>query len=548
MKVLVEGEHYSLALLETIIDPRFYKTYGSEGKVSHVGYFYTKINKEIVYVLPKVFIDKNKKVLFDFDKDKLAESGFYLNEHKNSNTLKRLLILFYRSLQEYKKRQYDNSIIEKEESLILDSNIGNNEYTYLDIILNIVNFHKENKNTILFIEKKHRSQQHKKVSWEKTIKKTLPFVDAKNNPIYVQAINKKKVIDEEEELLSMFYSLLYHIKEEYKFNITIDEIYTIKKGKAFQRLSKKAPKILKKIKYKYFSDMLVRIHRLLEIYFNSASTAKSKNKTKEFIRVDNYHIIFEDMIDKLFSDSLPKNMQNLKNQKDGKEIDHIFKYDALLDSEEQIFYVGDSKYYKTGANIGDNSKYKQFTYAKNVIQFNIDILNTPSSTVLDRNIRYRDKITEGYNISPNFFIQGKIFKDMNFDNERLDFPSTKKEPEISYHFENRLFDRDTLFVHYYDINFLFVLKSYSQINSMRLKEFREKCKNKFRNTLIEYLNKKYTFSEKIFEDSNELEEYVNNYFRELIGKVYCPNENRNRLIYASLEDKSIDNFLKFNLC
>jgi len=548
MKVLVEGEHYSLALLETIIDPRFYKTYGSEGKVSHVGYFYTKINKEIVYVLPKVFIDKNKKVLFDFDKDKLAESGFYLNEHKNSNTLKRLLILFYRSLQEYKKRQYDNSIIEKEESLILDSNIGNNEYTYLDIILNIVNFHKENKNTILFIEKKHRSQQHKKVSWEKTIKKTLPFVDAKNNPIYVQAINKKKVIDEEEELLSMFYSLLYHIKEEYKFNITIDEIYTIKKGKAFQRLLKKAPKILKKIKYKYFSDILVRIHRLLEIYFNSASTAKSKNKTKEFIRVDNYHIIFEDMIDKLFSDSLPKNMQNLKNQKDGKEIDHIFKYDALLDSEEQIFYVGDSKYYKTGANIGDNSKYKQFTYAKNVIQFNIDILNTPSSTVLDRNIRYRDKITEGYNISPNFFIQGKIFEDMNFDNEMLDFPSAKKEPEVSYHFENRLFDRDTLFVHYYDINFLFVLKSYSQINSMRLKEFREKCKNKFRNTLIEYLNEKYTFLEKIFENSNELEEYVNNHFRELVGKVYCPNENRNRLIYASLEDKSIDNFLKFNLC
>jgi len=548
MKVLVEGEYYPLELLEKIIDPRFYKTYGLEGKVSHVGYFYTKLNNEIVYVLPKVFIDENKKVLFDFEKDKLAKSGFYLNEHKNSNTLKRLLILFYRSLQEYKKRQYDNSIIKKEESLILDSNIGNNEYTYLDIILNIVNFHKENKNTILFIEKKHRSQQHKKVSWEKTIKKTLPFVDAKNNPIYVQAINKKKVIDEKEELLSMFYSLLYHIKEEYKFNITIDEIYTIKKGKAFQRLSNKAPKILKKIKYKYFSDTLVRIHRLLEIYFNSASTAKSKNKTKEFIRVDNYHIIFEDMIDKLFSDSLPENMQSLKSQKDGKEIDHIFKYDALLDSKEQIFYVGDSKYYKTGADIGENSKYKQFTYAKNVIQFNIDILNTPSITVLDGRIRYRDKITEGYNISPNFFIQGKIFKDMNFDNEMLNFPSAKKEPEVSYHFENRLFDRDTLFVHYYDINFLFVLKSYSQINSMRLKEFREECKTKFRTTLIQYLNQKYFFSEQTFEDEEKLRAFVNRNFKNLIGKIYCTEENRKRLIHASTKDENLEGFSKFKLC
>jgi len=548
MKVLVEGEHYSLSLLETIIDPRFYKTYGLEGKVSHVGYFYTKITKEIVYVLPKVFIDENKKVLFDFEKNKLAECGFYLDEHKNSNTLKRLLILFYRSLQEYKKRQYDNSIIKKEESLILDSNIGNNEYTYLDIILNIVNFHKENKNTILFIEKKHRSQQHKKVSWEKTIKKTLPFIDVKSNPIYIQAINKKKVIDEEEELLSMFYSLLYHIKEEYKFNITIDEIYTIKKGKAFQRFSNKAPKILRKIRYKYFSDTLVRIHKLLEIYFNNAAMAKSKNKTKEFIRVDNYHIIFEDMIDKLFSDALPKNMQSLKNQKDGKEIDHIFKYDALLDSDEEIFYVGDSKYYKTGATIGQTSKYKQFTYAKNVIQFNIDILNNAEILENYESIRYRDKITEGYNISPNFFIQGKIFEDMNFDNDMLNFPIGKKEPEISYHFENRLFDRDTLFVHYYDINFLFVLKSYSQINSMKLKEFREKCKSKFRNTLIEYLNSQYTFSSQTFEDEETLKTYVDNNFRNLVGKIYSTKENKKRLIYASIENDEPDEFSGFTLC
>ena len=69
MKVLVEGEKYSLSLLETIIDPRFYKTYGTDGIVNHVGYFYS--NNEVVYVLPKVFIDEDKMVLFDFEKDKL---------------------------------------------------------------------------------------------------------------------------------------------------------------------------------------------------------------------------------------------------------------------------------------------------------------------------------------------------------------------------------------------------------------------------------------------------------------------------------------------
>lgn len=547
MKVLIEGERYSLKLLESIVDSRFYKTYGKDGVINHVGYFYSHTNNEIIYLLPKVFIDENKIILFEFSKDELANNGEYLHHHKNSNALKRLLILFYRSLQEYKKRQSFNTILNKDESFTLDSNIGDDEYSYLDIILNLLNFHKKNKNIILLIEKKYRSEQHKKVSWEKTIQKTLPFINTEKNPIYIQAINKKSIIDSEEILLSMFYSVLYHLKEEYKFNISIDKIYTIQKGKAFKKLLKNAPKILRKIKYKYFSDTLVKVYKLLEIYFNNSSIAKRGNKTNEFIRVDNYHIIFEDMVDKLFSDKLPKNLKKLKEQKDGKEIDHIFQYDALLDSDEQIFYIGDSKYYKTNASIGENSKYKQFTYAKNVIQFNVGIMNGKREIIEDTKIRYRDQITEGYNISPNFFIQGKIFEEMDFDKEMLNISNNKQTPETSYHFENRLFDRDTLFVHYYDINFLFVLKSYSQINSMKLKEFRQICKIKFRTTLIEYLNQTYTFSEKDFDSLDELKSYVNKNFRELVGKIYCTEDNKNTLIYASLNDKDMNGFRKIIL-
>jgi hypothetical protein len=68
MKILVEGEKYPLILLKKLIDPRFYKTFGADGIISHVGYFYSYTNNEIVYILPKVFIDKNKIVLFHFEK------------------------------------------------------------------------------------------------------------------------------------------------------------------------------------------------------------------------------------------------------------------------------------------------------------------------------------------------------------------------------------------------------------------------------------------------------------------------------------------------
>lgn len=548
MRVLVEGEKYPLSLLESIIDARFYKTYGLDGIVSHVGYFYSFSNNEIIYILPKVFIDTNKIVLFDFEKEKLANSGFYLHNHNKSSKLKELLILFYRSLLEYKKRQPLNSIVNKDESLVLDSNIGANEYTYLDIIMNILNFHREHQNTILFIEKKHLSQQHKNVSWDKTIKKTLPYIDMNQKPIYTQAVNKKKYVDSDEILLSMFYSVLHHLKSEYKFNITIDKIYTIYTGKSYENLTKKAPKLLKRIKHKYFSDILVRIFKLMELYFDTTNSGKSKKKTNEFIRVDNYHIIFEDMVDKLFSDNLPRELKELKTHKDGKEIDHIFEYDALLNTSESIFYIGDSKYYKIGSNIEQKSKYKQFTYAKNVIQFNIDILNDSKKKPINDTIRYRDSLTEGYNISPNFFIQGRISDDMNFMSDDLQLEN--KTPVHSFHFQDRLFDRDSLFIHYYNINFLFVLKSYSQFNSVNLKLFREKCKKTFKKSIVEYLDSIFEFHKKEFADLDEIQNFVDTNFRKYNGMMYRLKNEELQLILATIKGAKIDEFekLEINSC
>jgi hypothetical protein len=69
----------------------------------------------------------------------------------------------------------------------------------------------------------------------------------------------------------------------------------------------------------------------------------------------------------------------------------------LLDSSE-IYYVGDSKYYSDNSTIGENSIYKQFTYAKNIIQFNIDLWNDEKEEkeIKYRYLEYRDELTEGY--------------------------------------------------------------------------------------------------------------------------------------------------------
>jgi len=547
MKILVEGEYYPLRKLEQIIDSKFYTIKGELGVIDYVGYYYSFINKEIIYLLPKVFIDRNKKVLFDFNKDDLIDLNFNeQNIHQDKIVkLKYLLILFYRSLIEYKKRNFDTLLLKKNNALVLNSSLGKDEYSYLDIILNIVNFHKKNKNIILFIEKKNKSKEHKKVSWEKTIKSTLPLLDKNNKPIYLQAYNKKKYAYNEEMLLSIFYSVLYNINKEYKFNIKIDKVYTIYKAKAYKKLCNQAPKILKKIKYKYFSNILVKIYKLMELYFKKTNQANSNKKSNEFILVDNYHIIFEDMVDKLFSDELHGKSKKLKDQKDGKIVDHIFEYESLLDKEDSIFYIGDSKYYKIGNAIEEKSIYKQFTYVKNVIQFNIDLLNEKKE--LDGNLRYRDDLTEGYNISPNFFIQGKVYDTLNFNEDNLQLDNKNQEPQKSLHFKDRLFDRDTLFVHNYNINFLYVLKSYTQFNSIDMKEFRKLSQIKFKASLVSYLNKNYFFYKKVFKNINDITNYVNTNFRKFNGRMYRVQSKPFELIFATIKENNNDNYIFDNL-
>lgn len=86
--------------------------------------------------------------------------------------------------------------------------------------------------------------------------------------------------------------------------------------------------------------------------------------------------MFEAIIDELVGDNpLPDGMD--KKQEDGKIVDHLFTAQSLIDCEaQQTYYIGDSKYYKMGHELGSESIYKQYTYARNVIQWNLDIFNS----------------------------------------------------------------------------------------------------------------------------------------------------------------------------
>ena len=70
-----------------------------------------------------------------------------------------------------------------------------------------------------------------------------------------------------------------------------------------------------------------------------------------------------------------------------------------------------------GHELGSESIYKQYTYARNVIQWNLDIFNSGKTT--ESGIRLRDDVTEGYNIIPNFFVSAKMDESFNYTNDGI---------------------------------------------------------------------------------------------------------------------------------
>lgn len=529
MRILLEGAKYPIGLLKEVFeDPKFFIQDGLYGTVNSVGYYYSFNNNVVVYMLPKVFADARGEV-FGFVPEELFVKDLRMEfKHATDNLwMRQLLIYFYNSLSEFRTRYRYSGLVEYSETFELNSNLGYSEYSYIDLLLTFVNFYKKNRNTILYRHIEYKSSLARNPKWDKTIRISVPLI-VRNVPIYVEIRNKAKIANDSEELLCYYFSILNHFNEEHNLSLKIDPSFNIVTGSKFRALQNNGLSKLRKIKYRYFSDIMKRIYRLCELYFSKTDNSSCLRKIEEFISVRNYNIVFEDMIDKIFSDEVSDeaisdvSLEKLKFNADGKIIDHIFSHDSLLDTSK-IFYIGDSKYYKPTHEAGRLSIYKQFTYAKNVIQFNIDLLNNGRSY---NNVKYRDLLTEGYNISPNFFVYGSISDLRNFDE-----PNLKKTgyPKYSYHFEDRLFDRDSLFVLQYSINFLFVLKAYTSSDLVSVQKFRGTTRQMFREHFLNFFNSSeecpFSIFQKRFNSEDDLKMFVNSNFKLLNGKCFSTDEN-----------------------
>lgn len=544
MVLLFEEYHYPKQLLEEVLSG-YYHMYtelkNGKAKVQYVGYFFSKERNDSVFILPKVFIEEQDSQKLAFGKY-IPENIIIVNADDNSNAMKiidngdnnvifELSVWIYRAITQFVSRNMDTEIVE--DAVIqnpTDAN-GNKSQTMLDIILQLLDFHKKHRHLFTYVSIINSSGNNK-IHWSKTIGKTKPLIKDRI-PYYIEFKNKSKVINFDEELIVLFYSTLAYLRNTYNFRIKADVQYKLISTQRIHSLieSKKGTLILKNIRRKYFSDEFLKLWRLLYTFFDMAENIKSHKFHEDRLLVKNFNIVFEDMIDYLIGSRMEDIPTDLKKQADGKIVDHIYKSKSLIDDHD-IYYIGDSKYYASWNEVGPNSIYKQFTYAKNIIQFNINLLHhwEPQNKSKEKSLPYRDSLTEGYNITPIFFIRGVV------NNQNISYEEDIKEQSnmlrFNRHFYNRLFDRDTLILKEYNINFLYVLSTYaihidSETRTHRLRTL-------FRNDLIESLDNTYTFYKvKPRSEEMSLEDLVKTYFYTFAGRMYrSPNDNA---IWVALE-------------
>ena len=533
MRVIIEGYNYRAdAVREVLHELSPLENVDGEVSVGYVGYYYHPQLRDCVFILPKVLVNEENKVFSRLDPHdiiNLDQNDLLTSEERSF--IYEFAVWIYRAIEVFNKNNPKNDIVYRRQIAEMSKGKRMLSNTFLDILLSLLRFNKEQQNFFTTILRNLHSGFNK-INWTRTISHSTAWVQ-QGTPVYLDPVNKKRQVNTDEELIVIYFSILHYINGTYGFPVNISLRFDLIKGRKFEHyLEGYGKRRLKQIKYRYFSDVQLRLWEMCYAFFDKAHRIHIVAEQREYLLVKNFNIVFESIIDELIGDKEPP--RGLKDQGDGKRVDHIYSYRNLTNNNEDkpIYYIGDSKYYKIGNRISEESVYKQFTYARNVIQWNLNLFlddRIEDKELRLHNPKYRDEQTEGYNIVPNFFISAKMDEKLSYA-DNVSISNLKDNTFISRHFNNRLFDRDTLLVYHYDVNFLYVVSLYARENSHQKAQWKQKVRQLFREKIQTALQEKYDFYAMTPKPGVQNEEYLRTHFQELLGKVYRPFNEPNYLV------------------
>ena len=542
MRVIIEGYCYRASAVRDVLH-ELSSLENVEGEISvgYVGYYYNPQLKDCVFILPKVLVNEENKVFSRLDPHDIIDlDNCKLLTSEERSFIYEFAVWIYRAIEVFNKNNPKNDIVYHRQIAEMGKGKRVLSNTFLDILLSLLRFNKEHYSFFTTILRNLHSG-YNKINWTRTISRSTAWVQ-NDVPVYLNPVNKKRQINTDEELIIIYFSILNHINETYGFPVDITLGFELIKGRKFEHYLKGYGKRrLKQIKYRYFSDIQLRLWELCYAFFDKAHQIHIVAEQREYLLVKSFNIVFEAIIDELIGDK--DVLRGLKDQVDGKRVDHIYSYRNLTNNEgdKPIYYIGDSKYYKLGNKVSAESVYKQFTYARNVIQWNLNLFLDESKENVElqkRHPKYRDEQTEGYNIIPNFFISAQMDEKLSYA-DNVSTTNRENNTFLSRHFENRLFDRDTLLVYHYDVNFLYVISLYARENKYQKAQWKANVRKLFREKIQDALEEKYKFYAMTPKPGLNHEKYLRENFQELLGKVYRPFDDTNYLSLAL--DQMVDN-------
>ncbi len=548
MRILIEEYQYSVADVKDILQG-IDALENVEGRVSihYVGYYYNTLLRDCVFILPKVLLQDvggQERVFGKYRPEDIANLDVKNPlEPEERNFIYKFAVWIYRTVVVFKNdKRNDTDIVYHQQIAQVGAGSRRLSNTYLDILLSLLQFNRDNQSFFFFVVKNQHSGLNK-INWSRTIATSSAIVQ-KGQPIYLNPINKKRRINFDEELLVIFFSILNYIGDTYGFPKEIYCQYQLITGKRFETYLNGFGKTrLRQIKYKYFSDKALQLWQLCYAFFDQSKQVFVSIDRREYLLVKNFYIVFEAIIDELVGDNpLPDGMD--KRQDDGKIVDHLFTAVSLTESERrqndtavrQTYCIGDSKYYKMGHELGRESVYKQYTYARNVIQWNLDIFNGLNDTVKSSQVRLRDEKTEGYEIIPNFFISAKLDEKFRYDDDGIEKTDRRRNKHKNVQFMNRLFDRDTMLLFHYDVNFLYVLSLYARNNASQKAAWKRKIRSRFRSEIQQWLQEDYDFYAMRAKPGVDDAEYIKTHFQQTLGKIYTPFAQDQNVYSLALEN------------
>ncbi len=554
MRILIEEYQYPATVVENII-VGLTNLRNIKGMVSvnHVGYYYNpQLNNsegDMVFILPKVLLEervvdgKKKDLLFGkYNPEEVINlSEQQVLEKEEYDFIYKLSVWIYRAIVVFRDSHPNSDVVQQQLVQFMSSGRLQECNTYLDILLALQRFNRDNKDFFFFVLRNIHSG-YNKINWTRTISHSQAMVQD-GTPVYLNPINKKRQVNFDEELLVIFFSILEYIHRHYGFPVSIPVNYDLITGARFEVLLKGQGRTrLLKIRHKYFSDKALYLWELCFAFFDQSRRVKVEVNEREYVLVKNFNIVFEAIIDELIGTDRNKLPPRLADQSDGKTVDHLWVDSILMPTNEEsaVYYIGDSKYYKHSTPVGENSISKQFTYARNVIQWSFDALSGDTKCEDEEyKIRLRDDRTEGYNVIPNFFISARVdFEQLDYNDDALRLHDGMNLHESSQ-FSDRLFDRDTLLLSHYDVNFLFVLAMYARNNAGNKLAWKTEVRKRFRERVQHILEEKYTFFALKGYDADDSEQYITTHFQELLGKLYRTPDAKN--VYTLAVEKKDGN-------